>query len=103
MNFATNQPILGDTNIAQAGTLTMEFGTLSKHTGNDTYRQLAEKSTQAVMNAPLPLPALPAQGITVEGVPVGGYVVITLSSSQTLPYSSRKNIIDVGRRIGLLL
>ena len=51
MNFATNGPISfnTNTNIAQAGTLTIEFGTPSKHTGNDTYRQLAEKSTQAVM------------------------------------------------------
>ena len=88
MNFTTNEPILGDTNIAQAGTLTMEFGTLSKYTGNDTYRQLAEKSAQAVMNAPAPLPGLPGQVITPEGIPVGGYVVITLSWSHTLPHSS---------------
>lgn len=103
MNFTTNQPIIGDTNIAQAGTLTMEFGTLSKYTGNDTYRQLAEKSAQAIMNAPAPLPALPGQGITAQGIPDDAYVVTAISWSQTSLYSSQKNIIDMGRRIGFLL
>jgi len=28
--------------------LVMEWGTLSKHTGNDTYRQLAEKSSRHI-------------------------------------------------------
>lgn len=57
----------------------MEFGTLTKHTGNDTYRQLAEASVKAVINAPAPLPGLAAQGIDPStGAPVGGYVVSVL-------------------------
>jgi len=75
MNFTTNQPMNETSGIAEAGTLTLEWGTLTKHTGNDTYRQLAEKSTQAVIKAPAPLPGLPAQGINVTGEPIGGYVV----------------------------
>jgi mannosyl-oligosaccharide alpha-1,2-mannosidase len=74
MNFTTNQPMNETSGIAEAGTLTLEWGTLTKHTGNDTYRQLAEKSTQAVIKAPAPLPGLPAQGINVTGEPIGGYV-----------------------------
>jgi mannosyl-oligosaccharide alpha-1,2-mannosidase len=74
MNFTTNTPVVDTSGIAVAGTLSMEWATLSKHTGNDTYRQLAEKSTQAIIKAPAPLPGLPAQGINVTGVPIGGYV-----------------------------
>jgi len=49
---------------------------LSKYTGNDTYRQLAEKSARRVATNPAPLPGLPAQGINpATGLPVGGYVV----------------------------
>lgn len=76
INFTTNTPVKDTTNIAQAGTLTLEWTTLAKHTGNDTYRQLGEKSTQAVIAAPAPLPGLAAQGIDpATSKPVGGYVV----------------------------
>jgi len=75
VNFTTNEPVVGITNIAQVGTLTMEWGTLSKHTGNDTYRQLAEKAVKAVMAVPDPLLGLPAQDIDpTTGKSVDGYV-----------------------------
>ena len=38
-----------DTNIAEAGTLTMEWGMLSKYTNDDQYRSLAEGSSDAIM------------------------------------------------------
>lgn len=75
LNFTTNQPVKDSSGIAVAGTLSLEWGTLAKHTGNDTYRQLAEKSTKAIINAPAPLPGLPGQGIDVTGTPTNGYVV----------------------------
>ncbi|KAF8999594.1 hypothetical protein BDZ89DRAFT_1147616 [Hymenopellis radicata] len=50
-------------NTAEAGTLILEWATLSKHTGNDTY-ELAEKSLRHVAELPsLALPGLAAQGI----------------------------------------
>jgi len=75
LDFATNQPQLNPSNIAEAGTLTIEWSTLSKYTGNDTYRQLSEKSARRIANQPTPLPGLPAQGIDpATGTPIGGYV-----------------------------
>jgi mannosyl-oligosaccharide alpha-1,2-mannosidase len=75
VNFTTNEPVVDITNIAQVGTLSMEWGTLSKHTGNDTYRQLAEKAVKAVIAVPDPLLGLPAQDIDpTTGKSVDGYV-----------------------------
>jgi mannosyl-oligosaccharide alpha-1,2-mannosidase len=49
---------------------------LTKHTGNDTYRQLAEKAVKAVMALTPPLPGLPAQTIDPStGAFVDKYVV----------------------------
>lgn len=75
MDFTTNQPVRESSGIAVAGTLTLEWGTLAKHTKNDTYRLLAEKSTKTIINAPAPLPGLPGQGIDVTGQPTDAYVV----------------------------
>ncbi|CAL1699575.1 unnamed protein product [Somion occarium] len=62
-------------NIAEAGTLTLEWSRLAKHTGNDTYRQLAENSVRHIAQLPAPLPALAAQGIDPSsGNFVGAYV-----------------------------
>ncbi|KAH8829332.1 glycoside hydrolase family 47 protein [Flagelloscypha sp. PMI_526] len=62
-------------NIAEAGTLIIEWGSLSRFTGNTTYNALAEKSFRRIMNNPAPLPGFAAQGISpATGDPVGGYV-----------------------------
>ncbi|EEB87809.1 hypothetical protein MPER_14688, partial [Moniliophthora perniciosa FA553] len=48
LNFARNQPSQSTSNIAEAGTLDLEWATLSKYTRNDTYRRLAEGSARAI-------------------------------------------------------
>lgn len=63
IDFTTHKAVPGVSNIAQVGTDTLEFYTLSKHTGNDNYRQLAEKGVRAVIDLADPLPYLPAQEI----------------------------------------
>ena len=56
--------------------LILEWATLSKYTGNETYHQLAEKAIRHIAQGGAPLPSLPAQGIDpTTGLPVGGYVV----------------------------
>ncbi|KAH9051083.1 seven-hairpin glycosidase [Lactarius vividus] len=62
-------------NIAEAGTLTLEWSRLSDYTGNDTYRKLVEGSVLKIAANSAPLPGLPAQAIDPStGLPVGGYV-----------------------------
>ncbi|KZV67861.1 glycoside hydrolase family 47 protein [Peniophora sp. CONT] len=64
LNFTTNSGIQSTSNIAEVGTLTLEYDRLSLYTGNNTYRQLAEKAAKYVANYPTPpLPGLPAQCI----------------------------------------
>ncbi|KAF8155651.1 alpha-mannosidase 1 [Crassisporium funariophilum] len=75
IDFETNAPALDNSNIAEAGTLTLEWATLSKYTGLDIYRQLAEKSARHIAQLGAPLPGLPAQGVDPKtGFAVGGYV-----------------------------
>ncbi|KAG1753648.1 glycoside hydrolase family 47 protein [Suillus paluster] len=75
IDFTDHQPTLDTSNIAEAGTLTLEWNRLSKHTGNSTYRELAEKSVQFMIQMPAPLPGMPAQGINPKtGDSIGGYV-----------------------------
>ncbi|KAG2353750.1 glycoside hydrolase [Suillus spraguei] len=75
IDFATQQPTIATSNIAEAGTLTMEWNRLSQYTGNSTYKTLVEESVQHMIHMPTPLPGMPAQGINVTtGKPVGGYV-----------------------------
>ncbi|TDL22866.1 seven-hairpin glycosidase [Rickenella mellea] len=75
LNFTTNTPFIQTSNIAEAGTITLEWSMLSKLTGNDTYRQLAEKSVRQIASLTDPLPGLAAQGIDPStGQFVGGYV-----------------------------
>jgi len=50
ININTSIPNEDTTNIAEAGTLTLEFSTLSKYTGNDTYRTLAENSVRQLQH-----------------------------------------------------
>jgi mannosyl-oligosaccharide alpha-1,2-mannosidase len=49
VNFTSNLPTRASGNIAEAGTLTLEWATLSKYTGNDTYRQLAESNVKHII------------------------------------------------------
>ncbi|KAF5341440.1 hypothetical protein D9758_014743 [Tetrapyrgos nigripes] len=63
VDFDTNSPNLGISNIAEAGTLDLEFNRLSLYTGNDTYRRLAEGSVRTIAGLTDPLPGLAAQGI----------------------------------------
>ncbi|KAF8889714.1 glycoside hydrolase family 47 protein, partial [Infundibulicybe gibba] len=75
IDFSRNSPSQATSNIAEAGTLALEWATLSKYTTNDTYRQLTEKSLRHIANMGTPLPGLPAQGINPStGSAVGAYV-----------------------------
>ncbi|KAG2134864.1 glycoside hydrolase family 47 protein [Suillus clintonianus] len=75
MDFTNHQPTLDTSNIAEAGTLTLEWNRLSKYTGNSTYQELVEKSVQHMIQMSTPLPGMPAQGINPKtGDSVGGYV-----------------------------
>jgi len=62
------------TNVAQVGTLTLEWGLLSNYTNNDTYRHLAEESVLYLASLPDPLNGIPAQGIWPNGTFIGDYV-----------------------------
>ncbi|KAF9010161.1 glycoside hydrolase family 47 protein [Cyathus striatus] len=75
VDFSTNTPTFQTSNIAEAGTLTLEWGTLTKYTGNQTYSNLTLRSVEHIANLPAPLPGLAAQGIDpASGSFVGGYV-----------------------------
>ncbi|KAM6497619.1 glycoside hydrolase family 47 protein [Amanita muscaria] len=63
LNFTSNTPIVQSSNIAEAGTLTVEFGALSRYTKNDTYINLALKSAEYIAKLPPPLPGLAPQCI----------------------------------------
>ncbi|KAI0261584.1 glycoside hydrolase family 47 protein [Gloeopeniophorella convolvens] len=87
VDFGSNSPQQATSNIAEAGTLTLEWSRLSKHCGNDTYRRLAESAALRIANNPSPLPGLPAQGIDPStGQPVGGYVTWGGGSDSYLEY-----------------
>ncbi|KAH8987907.1 glycoside hydrolase [Lactarius akahatsu] len=75
VDFNTSSPVKANSSIASAGTLTLEWARLSKYTGDDKYRQLAEGAALKIVNNPAPLPGLPAQGIDPStGEPVGKYI-----------------------------
>ncbi|KAJ6557526.1 glycoside hydrolase family 47 protein [Mycena capillaripes] len=75
LNFTTNEAQIATTNLAEAGTLTLEFSTLSKYTNNATYVDLATEAVKHIANLPAPLPGLAAQIIDpTTGDFVGGYV-----------------------------
>ncbi|KAG7095365.1 hypothetical protein E1B28_006124 [Marasmius oreades] len=63
IDFSTNLPTISSSNIAEAGTLDLEWSTLSKYTRNDTYRRLTEDAVRTIAAIPAPLPGLAAQGI----------------------------------------
>ncbi|KAH9814155.1 family 47 glycoside hydrolase [Melampsora americana] len=60
LNFTTNKPVIDTSNIAEAGTLILEFDRLSLYTGNGTFRALADKTMKALMNLPDDFPGLPS-------------------------------------------
>ncbi|KXN84060.1 putative mannosyl-oligosaccharide alpha-1,2-mannosidase 1B [Leucoagaricus sp. SymC.cos] len=75
LNFTNNSPTVANSNIAEAGTLSLEWATLSKYTGNGTYADLTVNALAHIAQLPAPLPGLAAQGIDPRtGQFVGGYV-----------------------------
>ncbi|KAF5379218.1 hypothetical protein D9615_005884 [Tricholomella constricta] len=75
LDFSRNSPTVSGSNIAEAGTLALEWATLALHTGNQTYSDLAVKSLRHIANLAAPLPGLAAQGIDPStGAFIGGYV-----------------------------
>lgn len=75
LDFTDNSPTIANSNIAEAGTLTLEWETLSKYTGNATYANLVIGSVRHIAQLPAPLPGLAAQGIDPHtGQFVDGYV-----------------------------
>jgi len=48
LNFTTNEPVVSTSNIAEAGTLALEWSTLNKYTKNHTYCRLAESSLRQI-------------------------------------------------------
>lgn len=75
INFSSNKPDVAVTNIAEAGTLLMEWATLSRYTGNDTYYRLADKAMRHIAGLEAPFPGLAAQNIDPSsGKFVGGYI-----------------------------
>ncbi|KAK7048688.1 alpha-1,2-mannosidase [Favolaschia claudopus] len=63
IDFSDNSPDIAVTNIAEAGTLSLEWFKLSKFTGNATYGDLTMKSVEFIANLPAPLPGLAARFI----------------------------------------
>ncbi|KAJ7367374.1 glycoside hydrolase family 47 protein [Mycena albidolilacea] len=61
IDFSDNAPQIAVTNIAEAGTLSLEWFTLSKFTGNATYADLTAKSVEHIANLGTPLPGLAPQ------------------------------------------
>lgn len=51
LDFSSNTAIHQTSNVAEAGTLTLEFDRLSQFTGNAKYRNLAAKSAKAIISA----------------------------------------------------
>jgi len=58
VNFANNSIINQLTNVAEAGTLDLEWSRLSLYTGNQTYTDLTVGSVLAMANQPGPFPGL---------------------------------------------
>ncbi|KAJ7185551.1 glycoside hydrolase family 47 protein [Mycena filopes] len=87
MDFSTNTPVHSTSNIAEAGTLSLEWYTLSKYTKNQTYADLTAKAVKHLAGLPAPLPGLAAQGIDpATGNFVGGYVTWGGGSDSYLEY-----------------
>ncbi|KAF9035737.1 glycoside hydrolase family 47 protein [Hymenopellis radicata] len=75
IDFANDQPTTETSNIAEAGTLILEWATLSKHLNDSKYAGLAEKSFRHIIAMDTPLPGMPAQDIDPStGQAVGGLI-----------------------------
>ncbi|KAJ7269965.1 glycoside hydrolase family 47 protein [Mycena rebaudengoi] len=75
LNFSTNTPTRSTSNIAEAGTLALEWSTLTKHSNNAKYANLTVGALKHIAQLPSPLPGLAAQGIDPStGNFVGAYV-----------------------------
>ncbi|KIK68466.1 glycoside hydrolase family 47 protein [Collybiopsis luxurians FD-317 M1] len=75
VNFGSINPSDETSNIAEAGSLALEWSTLTKYTNNVTYGDHAVNALQHIAELSAPLPGLPAQGIDPRtGNSVGGYV-----------------------------
>ncbi|KAL0567696.1 hypothetical protein V5O48_014299, partial [Marasmius crinis-equi] len=75
LNFTTNQPVVTTSVIAEAGTLDLEWSTLTKYTGNATYERLTVDTVRAIANNPAPLPALAPKEIDPKtGRPVRSHI-----------------------------
>ncbi|KAJ7213897.1 glycoside hydrolase family 47 protein [Mycena pura] len=61
IDFSDNSPDEDITNIAEAGTLSLEWFTLSEFTGNQTYAKLAVGSVEQIASLGTPLPGLAPQ------------------------------------------
>ncbi|KAF7314674.1 alpha-1,2-Mannosidase [Mycena kentingensis (nom. inval.)] len=66
MTFATNTPQVALSNIAEAGTLSLEWFTLAQITGNQTYADLGVGSAHIITQQGTPLPGLAPQLIHPE-------------------------------------
>ncbi|KAF9049289.1 seven-hairpin glycosidase [Hymenopellis radicata] len=63
LDFTANTPTIATSNIAEAGSLVLEWSTMTKYSGNATYTQLTEGALKHIATLPAPLPGLAAQGI----------------------------------------
>ncbi|KAJ3971083.1 glycoside hydrolase family 47 protein [Lentinula raphanica] len=59
--FSNNTPIVAVNNVAEAGTLDLEWSRLTLYTGNPLYTKLSEGSVRTIANLPSPFPGLPPQ------------------------------------------
>ncbi|PWN32390.1 seven-hairpin glycosidase [Meira miltonrushii] len=83
-------------NIAEAGTLLLEFSRLSKFTGNSSYLDHAVRSMRAIINSTAVFPGLYAQSINpTTAEPVGDYVTWSGGSDSFFEY-----LVKYGQLIG---
>ncbi|KAJ4482500.1 glycoside hydrolase family 47 protein [Lentinula aciculospora] len=59
--FANNSPIAAVNNVAEAGTLDVEWSRVTLYTGNQLYTKLSEGSVRTIAKLPSPFPGLPPQ------------------------------------------
>ncbi|KAF5389586.1 hypothetical protein D9757_004083 [Collybiopsis confluens] len=76
--FNNNSAVVDTSNIAEAGTLDIEWSRLTLYTGNKTYTDLTEGSVRSIAKLATPLPGLAPQGIDPSSNTfVGNYLPLT--------------------------